>query len=156
MGGGERGEEAVALTGHALLLRSAVPAVSFSMKRRRYLDERLLRVGLMLVAMAIVVALLRVTHQERSGPGRELADIRSMSDALETYRLDIGHYPTTAAGLDALIRNVEGSKRWIKPYLNRVPLPSWGGTYRYSCPGPNGKEFEIVTVSPEGHVITSE
>src|SRR6266853_4276720 len=51
------------------------------------------------------------------------AQIELFSAALDQYRLDVGSYPASAAGLEALVRNPNVSD-WSGPYLkkNLVPL----------------------------------
>src|SRR5215468_12203444 len=55
------------------------------------------------------------------------AQIELFGAALDQYRLDVGAYPPSAAGLDALVRN-PGLQSWNGPYLKKyvVPLDPWG------------------------------
>lgn len=70
-------------------------------------------------------------------------------DALERYRADNGHFPTSGQGLKALIvkPTIEPRPRnWRGPYLvpeREVPPDPYGETYRYMSPGPAGNPFEI-------------
>ncbi len=59
--------------------------------------------------------------------------------ALETFRFDIGRYPTTEEGLSALVRN-PGIPQWRGPYgsAKEIPLDEWGHPYIYRCPGKHG------------------
>ncbi|TBO30453.1 type II secretion system protein GspG [Aquabacterium lacunae] len=64
------------------------------------------------------------------------AQLQAFQKALDTYRLDVGAYPTTAQGLRALVEAPPGLPRWSGPYLqNAVPPDPWGQAYRYSQPG---------------------
>ena len=73
------------------------------------------------------------------------AQIESFGKALDQYRLDLGHYPTTEQGLQALIVKPEGENRWDGPYLKKgVPLDPWGTAYDYKSPGQHG-EYDIVS-----------
>ncbi len=68
------------------------------------------------------------------------AQIELLGAGLDQYRLDIGSYPTTAQGLEALIRN-PGVPNWNGPYLKKpvIPKDSWGNPYHYRCcPGDHG------------------
>src|SRR4051794_38962945 len=47
------------------------------------------------------------------------AQIDSFEKALETYRLDTGHYPTNEQGLDALVKQPAGEPKWQGPYLKK-------------------------------------
>jgi general secretion pathway protein G len=71
---------------------------------------------------------------------------------LEAFMFDMGRYPTTAEGLDALIHNPTGSDSWAGPYLPQkrpVPVDPWGKPYRYRCPGEYG-DFDIFSAGPDG------
>ncbi|MBL7205145.1 MAG: type II secretion system major pseudopilin GspG [Desulfobacteraceae bacterium] len=52
--------------------------------------------------------------------------------ALDTYKLDIGRYPTTTQGLKALRERPNGVQRWDGPYLPKdIPMDPWGNPYQY-------------------------
>lgn len=61
------------------------------------------------------------------------AQLATLNTALELYRKDVGHYPTPALGLDALIE-LTSREKWDGPYLvsGRLPMDPWGNPYRYS------------------------
>ena len=67
------------------------------------------------------------------------AQIELLGAGLDQYRLDIGSYPTSAQGLDALQRN-PNTPNWNGPYLKKsVPKDPWGNPYKYQCcPGQHG------------------
>ncbi len=68
--------------------------------------------------------------------------IHNFSVALNNYRFDNGHYPTTEQGLEALIQKPTTSpvpENWNGPYLqkNSIPDDPWGNEYHYRSPGIN-------------------
>ena len=64
------------------------------------------------------------------------AQIELISSALDTYRLDVGDFPTTEQGLKALRQVPDGVKYWDGPYLSKaVPNDPWGNPYHYKFPG---------------------
>ena len=65
------------------------------------------------------------------------AQIELLSTAVESYRLDVGKYPSTKEGLAALLAAPEGVEGWDGPYLRKevVPVDPWNQPYRYRCPG---------------------
>jgi len=66
------------------------------------------------------------------------AQIALLGTALDAYRLDVGRYPTTEEGLEALRRN-PGHAGWDGPYLPKdVPPDPWGKGYLYRSPGERG------------------
>ncbi len=68
------------------------------------------------------------------------AQIELFGTALDSFRLDVGRYPTTAEGLEALINPVTGLEEWNGPYLKKreIPLDPWGNPYHYESPGNYG------------------
>jgi general secretion pathway protein G len=78
------------------------------------------------------------------------AQIESFGKALDQYRLDAGHYPTTEQGLQALVLKPADEARWDGPYLKKgVPLDPWGTAYSYKRPGTKG-EYDIISLGKDG------
>jgi general secretion pathway protein G len=70
--------------------------------------------------------------------------IEMLMTSLDAYRLDVGSYPSSQEGLEALVTNT-GDSKWDGPYLAKsVPLDPWGQEYVYSNPGQHG-DVEIVS-----------
>ncbi|MGI4719890.1 MAG: type II secretion system major pseudopilin GspG [Janthinobacterium lividum] len=79
------------------------------------------------------------------------AQIDAFDKSLDTYRLDVGRYPTTEEGLGALMTAPPGAViRWNGPYLKKgVPQDPWGHPYQYRAPGSKG-EYEILSLGKDG------
>ena len=79
------------------------------------------------------------------------AQIEAFEKSLDTYRLDVGRYPTTEEGLGALlVAPPAAGTRWNGPYLKKaVPLDPWGHAYQYRAPGSKG-EYDIVSMGKDG------
>ena len=78
------------------------------------------------------------------------AQIDSLGKALDTYRLDIGAYPTTEQGLQALITKPDGVDRWAGPYLQKqVPPDPWARPYHYKAPGDHG-DYDLYSYGADG------
>jgi len=79
------------------------------------------------------------------------AQIESLDKALDQYRIDTGHYPSTEAGLVALTVAPANEPMWHGSYLKKgVPLDPWGHPYSYKQPGDNGREFDIISFGADG------
>lgn len=78
--------------------------------------------------------------------------IEAIARALESYRLDVGHYPTNDLGLKALRNRPANLPRWNGPYLQKeVPLDPWGNPYIYRlAKNQSGSEFELLTYGRDG------
>jgi len=79
------------------------------------------------------------------------AQIEAFEKALDAYRLDVGRYPSTEEGLNALVAApATAGAKWNGPYLNKVvPLDPWGRPYQYKAPGAKA-EFEIISLGKDG------
>lgn len=78
------------------------------------------------------------------------AQIDSLEKALDQYRLDTGHYPSTEQGLAALQARPANEPKWSGPYMRKaVPPDPWGQTYRYQSPGSHG-EFDLYSYGKDG------
>ena len=78
------------------------------------------------------------------------AQIDSLEKALDQYRLDVGLYPTTEQGLDALNSKPQNLERWSGPYLKKaVPLDPWGAKYIYKSPGDHG-DYDLLSYGFDG------
>ncbi len=66
--------------------------------------------------------------------------IEQLGTALDMFRLDVGRYPTTSEGLQALIQNPADANGWNGPYLkkNVIPKDAWGHAFHYKSPGDHG------------------
>lgn len=68
-----------------------------------------------------------------------MIQISEIDKALDVFNLDVGRYPTSSEGLQALVTRPGGVSIWNGPYLKGgVPNDPWGKPYMYSNPGPNG------------------
>lgn len=79
------------------------------------------------------------------------AQIEAFEKALDTFRLDVGRYPSTEEGLAALITvPAATTTKWNGPYLKKdVPPDPWGHPYLYKAPGSKG-EFEVMSYGKDG------
>lgn len=80
------------------------------------------------------------------------AQIESLGKALDMYRLDIGRYPNSEQGLDALVAQPRTPKepKWAGPYMSKgIPPDPWGRGYVYKHPGEQG-EYDLVSLGKDG------
>jgi len=81
------------------------------------------------------------------------ADMASIRQALDLYRLDNGVYPTTEQGLQALVAKPTVGvipANW-RPYLDKLPSDPWGHPYQYANPGLKG-EIDVYSFGADGVV----
>jgi general secretion pathway protein G len=84
----------------------------------------------------------------------ELFVKESMKIPLTTYRINMGDFPSTAEGLQALVSPPSGkADRWKGPYLQdgKLPKDPWGRDYQYRYPGTHNKtSYDLYSFGPEG------
>lgn len=76
--------------------------------------------------------------------------ISELSASLDLFRLDVGRYPTTEEGLQALVKAPPGADNWNGPYLRKeeVPTDAWGNEYHYRSPGEHGR-FDLYSLGAD-------
>jgi general secretion pathway protein G len=76
--------------------------------------------------------------------------IKDLEQALEMYKLDVGRFPSTSEGLEALVKKPGSATGWNGPYLKSdVPQDPWNNEYQYKYPGEKG-ELDIFTYGANG------
>ncbi len=79
------------------------------------------------------------------------AQLDALDKALDQFRLDVGRYPTTEEGLQALVAAPTGETRWAGPYLKKgVPADPWGRPSLYQQPGTHGGDFDLLSYGKDG------
>jgi general secretion pathway protein G len=78
------------------------------------------------------------------------AQIELFGTALDTFRLDVGRYPTTEEGLKALREKPSGAEGWQGPYLPKeIPADPWSRAYIYRSPGEHG-DYDLISYGLDG------
>jgi len=78
------------------------------------------------------------------------AQIDALGKALDHFRLDSGHYPSTEQGLTTLIERPANEARWDGPYLSKsIPPDPWGNPYVFIMPGAHG-EYDLLSYGKDG------
>lgn len=78
------------------------------------------------------------------------AQLTAFDKALDTFRIDMGRFPTNEEGLQSLVRNSHNNPKWGGPYLKKaVPLDPWGNAYQYRS-AVKDKDFDIVSYGKDG------
>jgi len=126
-------------------------------RTRFLLDSRgfsLIELLVVIIILGLLAGLVGPRLFGRVGQSKQAAaraQIELFSAALDQYRLDVGSYPPSGAGLDALVKN-PNAQNWNGPYLkkNLVPVDPWGKPYLYKCcPGDHG-DYDIWTLGADG------
>jgi general secretion pathway protein G len=82
------------------------------------------------------------------------AQLKMLDAALESYRMDNAHFPTTDQGLKALITAPEDATNFqTGGYLRerRIPNDPWGHPYQYASPGDhNPYSYDLWSTGADG------
>jgi general secretion pathway protein G len=73
-------------------------------------------------------------------------EVSNLAAGLDLYKYDVGSYPTTQEGLEALVSAPEGVDNWNGPYVKKTTklTDPWGHPYNYKFPGEHG-EFDLFS-----------
>ena len=78
--------------------------------------------------------------------------IQRLAGVLDLYRLDMGAYPSTEQGLQALVARPSAAAAWNGPYLKAEagpPLDPWNRPYLYRNPSTRpGRDFDLCSRGP--------
>jgi general secretion pathway protein G len=124
------------------------------MNKRKQTGFTLLELLVVLGIIAMLAGLVGPAVMKHMGESKVKAakvQIEDLAQTLDMYKLDVGSYPTSEQGLNALIESPDGAQRWNGPYLrkSKVPLDPWNNEYKYNSPGEHGK-FDIVSLGADG------
>lgn len=123
--------------------------------RRRVTGYTLMELLIVITIIGVLLGIAVVNLQGTPDEARIAAasqEIRTMSTALDMYRMQNSRYPTTEQGLKALVEKPEDAKRWQKGgYLkgSKVPLDPWDNPYVFNAPGRSG-DYEVYSLGPDG------
>jgi len=110
----------------------------------------LIEIMIVVVILSILASLIIPRIMNRPDQARVVKaqqDMRALESALNMYRLDNYHYPTTNQGLQALVSMPAGQPEpanWQQAYLDKLPKDPWGQPYLYLMPGKHG-DFDLFT-----------
>jgi general secretion pathway protein G len=116
----------------------------------------LLELLVVLAILGLLIGLVAPAALRQLGSAKEKVahqSIERLAGVLDIYKLDVGTYPTTDQGLQALITRPSGTARWNGPYLKGEKLPEdpWGRPFVYRSPSQRpGHEYDLLSLGPTG------
>lgn len=132
-----------------------VPRTKPSLKRQQS-GFTLLELMVVAAILSLLVALVAPNLLGRSDDAKVAVaktQLRNIASALDLYRLDNGHYPSTAQGLQALVTRPSGypeARNWKQGgYLPSLPQDPWQSEYLYISPGSQG-EYDLLSLGSDG------
>jgi len=126
-----------------------------SSSRRTIRAFTLLEILIAIAILGLLVGLTVTSLDKIFGNSQESIAKTFVNDSvkipLTTYRMNMGSYPSTAEGLQALV-TAPGSNAdaWHGPYLDKLPLDPWGEPYQYRFPGTHNKNgYDLWSKGPD-------
>jgi general secretion pathway protein G len=124
------------------------------------MNRNTLQAGFTLIELLVVMVIIGllaalvtprfIRQEEKAKVKAARAQVELLGAALDTFRLDVGRYPTTQEGLEALRDRPSGLERWDGPYLKKeIPRDPWGNSYVYRSPGER-EPYELQSYGADG------
>lgn len=115
----------------------------------------LLEIIVVLALIAAIAGLVIANLDKIFGGGKESVAkiwVKQIDTPLMAYRIQMGNYPTTEQGLQALLTPPAGQeKRWKGPYIKELPEDPWNHPYQYRYPGTkNPSSYDVWSLGPNG------
>lgn len=110
-------------------------------RRAAFTLIELLVVILILAVLAAMIVPRIIGRGDDAKQAKAVTDLKALGSMLDTYKLDVGRYPTTEENLDALRNPPADAEGWKGPYTAKaIPFDPWGNPYQYEWPGPYGDD----------------
>lgn len=122
----------------------------------------LLEIVIAIALLAIIVGTVVTNVEGIFSSGQESVATMFVEETIKVplmqYRINMGSYPTTEQGLQALVVAPDsGRERWKGPYLDKLPEDPWKKPYQYRYPGvknPNG--YDVWSMGKDGQDGTED
>lgn len=137
------------------MIHATCPQKPFRVQRGFTLIEIMVVVVIIGVLGAIVVPQF-MSRPDQAKVTAARIDIQAIATALEMYRLDNAHYPSTQQGLEALVKRPSGlptARGWNpEGYLKSMPVDPWNTPYQYLNPGVKSPEgtYDLYSLGADG------
>jgi len=121
--------------------------------RRSERGFSLIELIVVLVILGLLAAVVGPKVYDKLAKGKDQIakiQIKELEGGLQLFSFDMGRYPSSAEGLEALIRNPGDNDSWKGPYMAKdLPKDPWGRPYVYRCPGMHG-DYDLFSCGADG------
>ena len=120
-------------------------------KRSGFTLVELMVVIVIIGLLATVVAINVLPSQDKAMVGKAKADIATLEQAIETYRLDNLAFPDSLEALAAAPAGLANPERYREGgYVRRLPKDPWGADYQFRRPSAHGGQFDVWSFGADG------
>jgi len=122
---------------------------------RRQGGFTLMEIMVVIFIIGLLVAIVApnvLGNQDQAMQQKVRADLATLEQALDLYRLDNLRFPTREQGLKALIERPSSEplpRAWREDgYIRRLPKDPWGQDYQYRMPGQHGR-YDVYSLGAD-------
>ena len=125
-----------------------------NLSRKHMSGMTLIEILVVLVLIGIVLGIVGgnfIGRGEKAKADAAKIEIGQIGQSLDLFKLEVGRYPSSSEGLQALVSAPSGAANWNGPYWKKSSIPKdpWGNDYRYTSPGQKGA-YDIVSLGADG------
>lgn len=132
------------------LFKSTIQAISKQSRQEGGFSLIELMVVLVIIGLLTsIVVVVALPGQDKALITKANADIRTLSQAVDLYRMDTLRYPSTEDGLEVLLTAPKAASYRTEGYIRSMPLDPWGNPYYYLYPGEKGT-FDVFSLGADG------
>lgn len=117
-------------------------------RQRRKSAFTLIELVVVMLILAILAAMIVpriIGRSEDAKVARAVSDLSTVRSMLDNFRIDVGRYPSTEEGLEALRSAPADASGWRGPYSQKpIGVDPWGNEYVYEWPGNDGDDSYIL------------
>ena len=122
-------------------------------EQRNHRGITLIELLVVMVIIAMFATLVGARLFQRVDRARQLqakSQIQEFENVLDIWRPDVGRYPSTEEGLQALMVKPANIENWDGPYLKKdIPVDPWNHAYVYRQPGQHG-DYDLTALGDDG------
>jgi general secretion pathway protein G len=136
--------------------------LSGPLRRTRERGFTLLELLVVIAILGMLVYMVAPAALRQLGSSKQKIAAQSVErlvGVLDIYKLDVGSYPTTDQGLQALVTKPTDAQGWAGPYLKNasaVPVDPWNHPYLYRSPSSReNHDFDLCSQGPSNQTASA-